>query len=187
MHPWWRTLLVVGSFKSLILNAKRPIQSSLRRPLTAWWRANARRPHRVCFQVAPINIKKSLDDKHQAIMMIAHCLLLLIAAPWHSTTAFAPLKPSRPLARQATVLDAKARKAKKKVDRSRPQQFYDAINEAQGKTATKEPEDVDAEREQRQTEAQRRMDERPDVSTMRLSMTRQELRLWRKASRSWTW
>ena len=91
----------------------------------------------------------------------------------------------------STILDAKARKAKqsKKVDRSRPQQFYDAIEDAQGKTKgdasssttlITSPKDGEAsasgggtgtsqeevDREARMAEARRRMEERPDVSTM---------------------
>jgi hypothetical protein len=87
------------------------------------------------------------------------------------------------------ALEAKARKAKqtKKAERSRPQQFFEAIEEAQGKKAGKsssssstvatsdEPKkdrdsgdqsQEDVEREARMAEARRRMEERPDVSTM---------------------
>jgi hypothetical protein len=92
------------------------------------------------------------------------------------------------------ILFAKQRKAKQRVDKSRPQQFFDAINDAQGKptagttaTATKEPlkKDSDlavpaseledssknldpaaAEREARAEEARKRMEQRPEVSTM---------------------
>ena len=94
--------------------------------------------------------------------------------------------PAAPSA--STALWAKARKAKqtKKAERTRPQQFYDAIDEARGKTsasssssstktpsesssstaATVAPTQQDLDREARKEDALRRMDERPDVSTI---------------------
>lgn len=61
-------------------------------------------------------------------------------------------------------------KRKKKVDKSRPEQFFDAINEAKGegkpKKAGEKETPADPERQARMEDAQRRMDERPDVSTM---------------------
>jgi len=104
--------------------------------------------------------------------------LLLAVTVVPSSTGFT--STTRVSCHDGVTLWAKQRKAKqsKKVERSRPQAFYDAIEDAQGNTpatATKKkkqkqpetPADLaEAERQARAAEARRRMDERPDVSTM---------------------
>jgi len=114
---------------------------------------------------------------------------------FHTTTTTPPPPPS-----SSALHLAKSRRAKRsrKADRSRPQQFYDAIKDAQGKSdgdgggkdpdgdddassggkssaiATKPPppatdisdDQDDKARKARVEEAQRRMEERPDVSTI---------------------
>jgi hypothetical protein len=88
-----------------------------------------------------------------------------------------------------TCLDAKSRKARREVERSRPKSFYDAIEDAQDKTppprekkapkespppptavadtaAASAADQETAEREARAAQARQRMDARPEVSTM---------------------
>ena len=79
-------------------------------------------------------------------------------------------------ASSSVALFGKSRKARRmqKVERSRPKSFYDAIEDAndtqqnqQSSTATKDPEDDQrGSNNSRMEEAQRRMDERPEISTM---------------------
>lgn len=98
----------------------------------------------------------------------------------HLTTTTSSSRASSSIS-TTTLYLAKTRRSKrsKKVERSRPQSFYDSINEAGGETPkkqkkkdgptavdNKEPDVDDPERKARMDEAQRRMDERPDVSTM---------------------
>eukprot|EP00522_Entomoneis_paludosa_P004109 CAMPEP_0172474602 /NCGR_PEP_ID=MMETSP1065-20121228/69443_1 /TAXON_ID=265537 /ORGANISM="Amphiprora paludosa, Strain CCMP125" /LENGTH=596 /DNA_ID=CAMNT_0013232789 /DNA_START=211 /DNA_END=2000 /DNA_ORIENTATION=+ len=88
---------------------------------------------------------------------------------------------STPVGSSTTVLEmAKSRKARRsqKAEKTRPASFYDAIDDAQGvatKKGKKKPKKNDpptsddpaeAARQAQMAEAQRRMDERPDVSTM---------------------
>ncbi|EEC51325.1 predicted protein [Phaeodactylum tricornutum CCAP 1055/1] len=124
--------------------------------------------------------------------MRRHCLLsalLLLSGPGldqsrsFRVVAFQTSSaPRSSLSRCTTALDAKSRKARREVDRSRPKSFYDAIEDAQdkpvkegpppkkkkkeGKPSDNEGVASDTERQVRATEAQQRMDERPEVSTM---------------------
>lgn len=78
------------------------------------------------------------------------------------------------VASSSTSLEmGKTRKARRsqKVEKSRPKSFFDAIDDANGKAVVKEkPEEPvdpsEAQRQARVDDAQRRMDERPDISTM---------------------
>jgi hypothetical protein len=72
----------------------------------------------------------------------------------------------------SSALAAKKRKAKKQVDRSRPNQFYESIDDAVDKpkpkktVATPVVDPDEAERAARTKEARQRMEQRPEVSTM---------------------
>lgn len=106
-------------------------------------------------------------------------LSVVLALCQHQVTSFGvqPLPSVTSLQATSTALMVKRRKAKKAVDRSRPNQFYDAIDDAKGKPKKKssksdKPKAVLAEdqgdegREARAEEARQRMEQRPEVSTM---------------------
>jgi hypothetical protein len=109
----------------------------------------------------------------------------LLATCQRTTYSFGLGLSARPLgsvtsqSQQASTsaLAGKRRKAKKVVDRSRPDSFYDAIDDAKDKPKKVSPPGTgdepsggdpngDAEREARAAEARRRMEQRPEVSTM---------------------
>lgn len=94
-----------------------------------------------------------------------HYLLFAIAAfQWESGSAFVTGPTGNSPALSFTELSAKARKARRKAEKNakgRSKQFYDAINDANGKekkSSGSPPDDED--------NAEARMKQRPDVSTM---------------------
>lgn len=97
---------------------------------------------------------------------------ILVALALESAEAFQLLSTPSAVS-SSSALCAKSRKARRvdkveKQARGRSKQFYDAIEDAQGKQATKDkPKDDDeARRAAAMEDAQRRMEERPELSTM---------------------
>jgi len=137
----------------------------------------------------------SLQQQRQPVRSLQPATAFQLQRPPRSVSAtrrhlFFPSSSSSSSSRRTTLFLAKSRQSKrsKKVERSRSQQFYDAIDEASGtasgaatkkkdagsnekdKTKTKKgtdrPEDDDSERQKRMGDAQQRMEQRPEVSTM---------------------
>ena len=113
--------------------------------------------------------------------MDMHVRYLVLLALIGEAKSFAPSATRQD---STLCLTAKSRKARRQVERSRPKSLYDAIEESEGKdlpktkakkakTAVLDDDEAipakdleESERQARAAEAQRRMDERPDVSTM---------------------
>jgi hypothetical protein len=118
--------------------------------------------------------------------MVQRCVLLgtVLALCQRSTSSFGlvarplPSLKSQSTASTSALTMAKRRKAKKVVNNSRPQSFYEAIDDSKDKPKMDSPPQKgkegeptddpagDAEREARAKEARQRMEQRPEVSTM---------------------
>lgn len=115
-----------------------------------------------------------------------HCILVSLALTsrqWENAQAFQLPVRSSIFSSSSTALLVKSRKARRmdkveKQSRGRSQQFYEAIEEARGEKKENKPEDEEQEgssppqnddearRAARMEEAERRMAQRPEVSTM---------------------
>lgn len=140
----------------------------------------------------------STRQSSRATILVVALVVVASSGIWTTTTTAFTTSPVSTTATssaaggqttETTLFLAKSRKARRmqtqKVDKSRPQSFYDAINDSNdipvdkkkkkksrksGAVATDTPpqegEDEESLRDQRLREAQERMDARPEVSTM---------------------